>query len=89
MTALLASKTATVPAGGLWGFFGGTTTVSLFTAQPWLVPALVGGGAVYVGLPMLMLWKAKGRWSETEKRLNNAFWSMHDSEATVESGLGG
>lgn len=89
VTALLASKTATVPAGGLWGFFGGTTTVSLFTAQPWLVPALVGGGAVYVGLPMLMLWKAKGRWSETEKRLNNAFWSMHDSEATVESGLGG
>ena len=87
VTALLASKTATVPASGIWGFFGGTTTVSLFTAQPWLVPALVGGGAVYVGLPMLMLWKAKGHWSEAEKRLNNAFWSVYDEDyAAEESG---
>ena len=79
VAAFLSAQSATVPASGLWGFFGGTTTVSLFTAQPWLVPALVGGGAVYVGLPMLMLWKAKERWRETEKRLNNAFMSMYDS----------
>jgi len=84
VTALLASKTATVPASGIWGFFGGTTTVSLFTAQPWLVPALVGGGAVYVGLPMLMLWKAKGHWAEAEKRLNNAFWSVYDADYAEE-----
>lgn len=80
---VLSSQTVTVPASGFWGWFGGTTTISLFSAQPWLVPALVGGGMVYVGLPMLMLWKAKTRWANTEKRLNDAFWSMCDSEVTV------
>ncbi|KAL9182605.1 hypothetical protein ACHAXT_013257 [Thalassiosira profunda] len=80
----LGAKTVAVPASGLWGFFGGTTTVSLFTAQPWIVPALVGGGMVYIGLPMLMLWKAKGRWLEAERRLNDAFWSMPDSDVIVE-----
>ncbi|KAL7435459.1 hypothetical protein ACHAXH_006532 [Discostella pseudostelligera] len=83
MAMFLSSQTVTVPASGFWGWFGGTTTISLFTAQPWLVPALVGGGMVYVGLPMLMLWKAKGRWADTEKRLNDAFWSMYDSDVTV------
>jgi len=80
----LGAQTVSVPATGLWGWFGGTTTLPLFTAQPWLVPALVGGGMVYVGLPMLMLWKAKGRWAETEIRLNDAFWSMYDTDVIVE-----
>lgn len=80
----LGAQTVTVPATGLWGWLGGTTTLPLFTAQPWLVPALVGGGMVYVGLPMLMLWKAKGRWAETESRLNDAFWSMYDTDIIVE-----
>jgi len=80
----LGSQTVTVPASGLWGWFGGTTTLPLFTAQPWLVPALVGGGMVYVGLPMLMLWKAKGTWGKTERRLNDAFWSMCDPDVVVE-----
>ncbi len=83
MAMFLSSQTVTVPASGFWGWFGGTTTISLFSAQPWLVPALVGGGMVYVGLPMLMLWKAKSRWADTEKRLNDAFWSMYDSDITV------
>jgi len=39
---------------------------------------------VYVGLPMIMLTKAKGRWGETERRLNDAFWSMCDSDVVVE-----
>jgi len=30
------------------------------------------------------LWKAKGRWSETEKRLNDGFWSTTDNETIVE-----
>ncbi len=80
----LGSQTVTVPASGIWGWFGGTTTLPLFTAQPWLVPALVGGGMVYVGLPMLMLWKAKGTWSATERRLNDAFWSMCDPDLMVD-----
>ena len=79
----LSAQTATVPASGLWGWLGGTTTVSLFTAQPWVVPALIGGGMVYIGLPSMLLWKAKGRWSETEKKLNDEFWSAVDNETIV------
>ncbi|KAL7493982.1 hypothetical protein ACHAWT_002787 [Skeletonema menzelii] len=79
----LSAQTATVPASGLWGWLGGTTTVSLFTAQPWVVPALIGGGMVYIGLPSMLLWKAKGRWSETEKKLNDEFWSAADNETIV------
>lgn len=79
----LSAQTATVPASGLWGWLGGTTTVSLFAAQPWVVPALIGGGMVYIGLPTMLLWKAKGRWSETEKKLNDAFWSSAENETIV------
>jgi hypothetical protein len=90
----LSAQTVTIPASGFWGFFGGTTTVSLFSTQPWLVPALVGGGVVYVGIPMVMLWKAKGRWGETENKLNDAFWRIIEPEVIVElircwSGLNG
>ncbi|KAL3781018.1 hypothetical protein HJC23_007914 [Cyclotella cryptica] len=90
----LSAQTVTVPAAGIWGFFGGTTTVSLFSTQPWLVPALVCGGVVYVGMPAIVLWRAKKRWAETEKRLNVAFWEHVDSAVIVEliekwSGLDG
>jgi len=80
----LSAQTATVPASGIWGFFGGTTTVSLFSIQPWLVPALVGGGMVYVGLPMLILWKARAKWFKAEKKLNDGFWRMAEPEVFVE-----
>jgi hypothetical protein len=79
----LSSQTVTVPAAGIWGFFGGTTTVSLFAAQPWLVPALVGGGMVYVGLPSIVLWRAKSQWANTEKTLNAAFWESVDPAIIV------
>lgn len=79
----LSAQTVTIPAAGIWGFFGGTTTISLFAAQPWIVPALVGGGAVYAGLPTMVLWRAKSRWLETEKRLNVAFWQNVDSSVIV------
>ena len=79
----LGAQTATVPASGLWGWLGGTTTVSLFAAQPWVVPALIGGGMVYIGLPTMFLWKAKGKWSDTETKLNEAFWSWVDNDTIV------
>jgi len=84
LAAFLSAQTVTVPASGFWGWFGGTTTVGLFTAQPYLVPALIGGGMVYIGIPVAMHWKAKGRWSETEARLNDAFWSSADCQLFVE-----
>ena len=79
----LSSQTVTIPAAGIWGFFGGTTTISLFSAQPWIVPALLGGGMVYAGLPTMVLWRAKSRWLETEKNLNAAFWERVDSSVIV------
>lgn len=79
----LSSQTVTIPAAGIWGFFGGTTTISLFSAQPWIMPALVGGGMVYAGLPTMVLWRAKSRWLETEKNLNVAFWERVDSSVIV------
>jgi hypothetical protein len=79
----LSTQTVTIPAAGIWGFFGGTTTISLVTAQPWIVPALVGGGVVYAGLPTMVLWRAKSQWLETEKRLNVAFWEIVDSSVIV------
>ena len=79
----LSAQTVTIPAAGIWGFFGGTTTISLFSAQPWIVPALVGGGVVYAGLPTVVLWRAKSRWLETEKKLNVAFWENVDSSVIV------
>ena len=84
LAAFLSAQTVTVPASGFWGWFGGTTTVGLFTAQPYLVPALIGGGMVYVGIPVALHWKAKGRWLETETRLNDAFWSSADCQLFVE-----
>ena len=79
----LGAQTVTIPAAGIWGFFGGTTTISLFSAQPWIVPALVGGGMVYAGLPTMVLWRAKSQWLETEQRLNVAFWEQVDSAVIV------
>lgn len=79
----LSAQTVTIPAAGIWGFFGGTTTISLFSAQPWIVPALVGGGMVYAGLPTMVLWRAKSRWLATEQRLNIAFWENVDSSLIV------
>ena len=79
----LGAQTVTIPAAGIWGFFGGTTTISLFSAQPWIVPALVGGGMVYAGLPTMVLWRAKSQWLETEHRLNVAFWEQVDSSTIV------
>ena len=39
---------------------------------------------IYVGLPVIMLSKAKGRWADTERKLNDAFWSMYDSDVIAE-----
>jgi len=46
-----ATTTITAPATGIAGWFGltTTTTVSLLSVQPWLIPLLAGYGLIAVG----------------------------------------
>eukprot|EP00977_Amphora_coffeiformis_P006246 scaffold1341_cov178-Amphora_coffeaeformis.AAC.23 len=74
-----ASTQVSVPAAGLWGWMGYTTQVSLFSTQPWLLPALATYGAVTVGGPAIWLALARRHWKKLTQDLNTAFW-----EAAVE-----
>lgn len=85
--------TATVPASGILGWFGATTTstIPLLSACPWLIPALAGYGLAAVGTPYLVLVKARGRWEESTKLLNDGFWAWADTDVYVDAirGWGG
>ena len=82
-----ATTTVTVPATGIAGWFGMTTTatVSLVSVQPWLVPALAGYGLIAVGTPMILAIKAKERWENATMKLNNGFWGNADADVYVEA----
>lgn len=67
-----ASAQATVPAAGMMGWMGFTTTVPLMSVQPLLLPAICAYGAVTIGGPAAILAYAKSSWKETTKRLNEA-----------------
>lgn len=67
--------TQVVPAGGVAGWFGmtTTTTVGLLSLQPWLIPLLAGYGLIAVGVPLFMMRKARVKWEETTEVLTNGF----------------
>lgn len=79
--------TTTVPASGIAGWFGmtTTTTVSLVSVQPWLIPALAGYGIIAVGGPLLFMRKCHERWKEATIELNDKFWSELDADVYVEA----
>ena len=79
--------TTTVPASGIAGWFGvtTTTTVSLVSVQPWLVPVLAGYGIFVVAMPVLILQKAKGEWQKATTRLTDGFWGWADADIFVEA----
>jgi hypothetical protein len=79
--------TTTVPATGIAGFFGMTTTstVSLVSMQPWLIPALAGYGIIAVGGPYIVLRKCHERWRRATIELNDKFWSELDGDVYVEA----
>lgn len=85
--AAAATTSVTVPASGIAGWFGmtTTTTVSLLSVQPWLIPVLAGYGLIAVGTPILLAKKAKERWEEATAQLNDAFWSNAESDVYVEA----
>lgn len=79
--------TTTVPASGIAGWFGFTTTstVGLLSVNPWLVPILAGYGIVAVGTPLIMYQQSKKKWEETTNLLNEEFWSKADADVYVEA----
>jgi len=69
-----ASTQVSVPASGVWGWMGYTSSVSWLSLHPMVAPALAGYAAVTIGTPAIIYYKAKGRWEETTKQLCDSFW---------------
>lgn len=82
-----ATTTVTVPASGIAGWFGmtTTTTVSLLSVQPWLIPVLAGYGLIAVGTPIVLAQRAKMKWEQTTQFLNDRFWGSADGTVYVEA----
>lgn len=79
--------TQIVPAGGIAGWFGmtTTTTVGLLSLQPWLIPVLAGYGVIAVGTPLFIMSKARAKWAETTKVLTDGFWGWADNDVFVDA----
>jgi len=85
--------TQVVPAGGVAGWFGmtTTTTVGLLSLQPWLIPVLAGYGLIAVGTPLFMMRKARVKWEENTEILTNGYQEWvgddedHDTASTIDS----
>jgi len=75
-TVIASQATTTIPAAGLWGWLGYTTTVSLSTTMPWLIPMTILGPAAVAGTSAFNL----KRWKQTTERLNSSF---EDREKSV------
>ena len=75
-TAAGTTANVTVPAAGIWGWFGMTTTqsVSWLSLHPMAIPGLACYAAVTVGVPAIMYVTAHKKWKETSQRLCDAFW---------------
>lgn len=87
LAGLASAATVTVPASGIWGtWFGYTTTVSLTSTQPLLLPAIATYGLITTAGPALWLLRAKRQWHDMTKTLNDAFWddAIHHPDIFVE-----
>jgi len=85
-TAAAASvATVTVPASGFWGFFGATTTVPLLTANPLILPALIGMGLISL-VPLEMLRRFQNKWKDISLELNTDL-QQHLEQNTEEYGI--
>jgi hypothetical protein len=82
-----ATVTTTAPSAGIAGWLGFTTTstVSLLSVQPWLIPLLAGYGLITVGTPLVLFHKAKERWARATIELNDQFWGSVSSDVYVEA----
>jgi hypothetical protein len=89
LAAYVGSQTVpvTVPATGVLGWLGFTTTstMSLLSVQPWILPAIAGYGLITVATPVVILLRAKSKWEETTIRLGDGFWAWADSDIFVQA----
>jgi len=65
----VSTATTTVSAGGLWGWLGYTTTVSLAATMPWLIPVAMLPTAVAAGKSVF----DTTRWKQKTAMLNETF----------------
>lgn len=72
---VVSHMTVSVPVTGMWGYLGYTTTVPLTTAQPIIIPLLVGYGLISI-LPLEMLRRYKKKWRAIEEDLDREFWMV-------------
>ena len=70
----VAAQTVAIPQAGIWGWMGYTTQVSLMSTQPWLLPAIIGGGAIMSIAPIVLLKKYERGWKKVENALDEQFW---------------
>lgn len=70
---VLAAIPVTVPAAGIWGMIGFTAQAPLLMAVPFVLPALLVGGAVAVVAPAIALAIAIEKWKDLTAKLNEAF----------------
>ncbi len=56
---------------------------AVLAAQPWLIPVVGIYGAVGIGMPYLLLKKCKERWSKSELKMTDGFWSTAEPEVFV------
>jgi hypothetical protein len=74
-----AEVTAVVPAAGIWGWMGMTTTattvtqVPLLTCQPWLIAAFVAYRIITVEVPAQLIKYAEQEWNIIATSLNDHF----------------
>lgn len=68
-TAVAATVPVAVPAAGVWGWFGATTTVSLLSVAPW-IPAI---GVAGVGVWSFLSHMHHRNWNDRTRILNDAF----------------
>jgi hypothetical protein len=82
IASIAAAQQVTVPAAGMWGWLGYTTSVPLMSVQPWILPAVAAYGAVSIGGPAVYLAVAKRKWRKTSDVLNEA-WQAYSLEVNL------
>jgi hypothetical protein len=82
------TSTVTVPASGVWGWLGYTTTaqVSWLSLHPMVIPGLACYAAVTIGIPAMVYASAHRQWRVTSQKLADAFWewAMENPEIFAE-----
>jgi hypothetical protein len=80
-----ATTTVTVPASGVWGWLGYTSTaqVSWMSLHPLAMPGLACYAVVTIAIPAMMYASAQRQWTTTTNFLTNAFWEWATEQPEI------